>query len=304
MGIDLERLRVFHEVARTGSFGRAARNLHVTPSAISHAVRKLQAGIGRELLEWRGRSFTLTADGEVLFETARRVLEQIEDTERRLEGKGSGRALRIVLGSTIEFGTTVLVPKLRPLIERHPELRIDFRFMNELAEPLLRDEIDLAVDCKPHAHPAIAGRRMFREKYVLVASPDFSARSRLRSPRDLGRTPVLSLDRDGKWWNNFLRALPAAKRPVLEQVVVIDHVRGMINGTLSGYGVALLPKYAVLGDLAEGRLVALFPRLRLLEDTFCLYQKIARASRPGHQLVGEFLLGLEVREFGDAIGGR
>ena len=47
---------------------------------------------------------------------------------------------------------------------------------------------------------------------------------------DLARTPALSLDREGTWWNNLLRALPGKRRPVLERIVVIDHVRGMING--------------------------------------------------------------------------
>ncbi len=304
MPIDLGRLRVFHEVARTGSFGGAAKVLHVTPSAVSHALRKLQDGLGRELLDWRGRTFILTAEGEALRETSLRVFGELEETERQMERGAAGGPIRVVLGSTIEFGTTVLVPKLRPLLERHPGLRLDFRFAHDLAGPLLRDEIDLAVDCKPHTHPAVHGRRMFREKYVVVASPAFAKGCRLRSPLDLRRTPVLSLDREGHWWNNMLRALPAARRPVLEQIVVIDHLRGMINGTLCGYGVALLPKYAILTELADGRLTVLFPRLRLLEDFFCLYQKVARATRPANLLVGDFLLGLEVREFGDAIGRR
>jgi len=54
----------------------------------------------------------------------------------------------------------------------------------------------------------------------------------------------------------------------------------MISGTLAGYGVSLLPKYALLPELARGALVVLFPRLRLLEDTFCIYQKLSRRIVP------------------------
>ena len=83
----------------------------------------------------------------------------------------------------------------------------------------------------------------------------------------------------------------------------IDHVRGLINATIEGYGVGLVPKYTVLGELARGELIALFPRLRLVDDTFCVFQKRARAERPGNALLTEFLRRMDVREFGDAIGG-
>jgi len=99
-----------------------------------------------------------------------------------------------------------------------------------------------------------------------------------------------------------MSALPASRRPALGRIVVLDHVRGMIQATLDGYGVSLLPKYPLLPELARGALTVLFPRLRLLEDTFCVYQKTTRRERPGNRLLTGFLAGMDVREFGDAIG--
>ena len=75
----------------------------------------------------------------------------------------------------------------------------------------------------------------------------------------------------------------------------------MVHAALEGYGVALLPKYTVLGKVARGELVPLFPRLRLLEDLFCVYQKRAHASREKNRVVTDFLARLDVSEFGDAI---
>jgi len=179
---------------------------------------------------------------------------------------------------------------------------VDFRFTNDLQGPLLRDEVDLAVDCRPHHHPTVHRTELFREKYVVVAAPGFLARHPVRTPLDLARVPVLSLDADGQWWTNLLSALPATRRPALGRIVVLDHVRGMIQATLDGYGVSLLPKYALLPELGRGALTVLFPRLRLLEDTFCVYQKTARLTRPGNRLLTDLLAGMDVREFGDAIG--
>ena len=63
-----------------------------------------------------------------------------------------------------------------------------------------------------------------------------------------------------------------------------------------------MPKYSVLGEIASGALTVLFPRLQLVEDFFSIYQKLARTERPANKLVTQYLLGLDVREFGDAIG--
>lgn len=302
MRLDLEKLEVFVEVAKAGSYGAAARKLHVTPSAISHALKKLQDDIGCELILWRRRKLSLSEKGQDLFRVGGRVFDELEEVERRM-GFGAGGALHhFVLGATIEFGTMVLLPRLKPLMDANPALRLDFRFTNALKEPLLKDEIDLAVDCQPHSHPSLHRIPLLREKYVVVASPAFLKTHPIRSPLDLGHTPVLSLDEDGRWWNNFLQAVEKDKRPVLSRRMVIDHVRGMINGTLAGYGASLLPKYAVIDELASGRLIALFAKLSLLEDTFCIYQKITRIDRPANKIVTDFLRGLHLSELGDALG--
>ncbi len=302
MAMDPGRLRAFLEVARAGGYPEAARRLHITPSAISHALRKLQEEVGCELVDWRGRRFALTAAGEELFHACEQAFDGIAEVERRLGAGGTGGSVRAVLGSTIEFGTTVLLHRLRPWLEQHPDVHVDFRFTNDLEGPLLRDEVDLAVDCHPHRHPSVHRTELFREKYVVVAASRFLARHPVRTPLDLARVPVLSLDAEGRWWRNLMSALPASRRPALGRIVVLDHVRGMIQATLDGYGVSLLPKYPLLPELARGALTVLFPRLRLLEDTFCVYQKTTRRERPGNRLLTGFLAGMDVREFGDAIG--
>jgi DNA-binding transcriptional LysR family regulator len=137
----------------------------------------------------------------------------------------------------------------------------------------------------------------------MVASPAFLASHRVRRPIDLERVPVLSRDKAGDWWTNALRSIPGRRRPVLGRIVEVNQVHGMVHAALEGYGVALLPKYTVLGKIARGDLVALFPRLRLLEDWFCIYQKRTSAAHEKNRVLTEFLLRLDVAEFGDAIRG-
>jgi DNA-binding transcriptional LysR family regulator len=299
--LDLGKLEVFLEAARCGNYTLAARKLHVTQSAVSHAIRKLEAGLGRSLVEWRRRRFALTDDGEYVRQVCEQVFQDLGQAEQVLAAGLPGRTQSIVVGATVEFGTSVLVRKLRPLLDAAPWLRVDFRFRDDLAPLLLRDEIDLAIDCSHHAHPSIQATRLFREKYLMVASPAFLAAHPVGRTLDLERVPVLSLDKDGAWWGNALRSIPGRRRPVLGHVIEVNQVRGMVHAALEGYGVALLPKYTVLGKVARGDLKALFPRLGLLEDWFCVYQRRANAGREKNRVVTDFLVRLDMSEFGDAI---
>jgi DNA-binding transcriptional LysR family regulator len=301
--LELGKLEVFLEAARTGNYTAAARRLHVTQSAVSHAIRKLEDALGRELVEWRRRRFALTGEGRYLLDVCQRVFLELGEAERVLGLGEPGLPQTLSIGATVEFGTTVLVRKLRPLAASARWLHLEFRFRDDLAPPLLRDEIDAAIDCRPHFHPSIQATALFREKYLLVASPAFLAEYPVRRPLDLERVPVLSLDRDGEWWANALRAFPGRRRPVLGRLIAVDQIRGMVHAALEGYGVALLPKYTVLGKVSRGELVTLFPSLRLLEDWFCLYQKRAHVARDKNRVLAGFLAQLDMREFGGAIKG-
>jgi LysR family transcriptional regulator, glycine cleavage system transcriptional activator len=299
--LDLGKLEVFLEAARCGNYTLAARRLHVTQSAVSHAIRKLENGLGRSLVEWRRRRFTLTDDGEYVRQVCEQVFHDIGQAEQVLASRAPGRTQVVVVGATVEFGTTVLVRKLKPLLDAAPWLHVDFRFRDELAPLLLRDEIDLAIDSSHHAHPSVQATRLFREKYLMVASPAFLASHPVRRIVDLERVPVISLDKDGAWWGSALGSIPGLRRPALGRIIEINQVRGMVHGALEGYGVALLPKYTVLGKVARGDLKALFPRLDLLEDWFCVYEKRASAGREKNRVVTDFLRRLDMSEFGDAI---
>lgn len=300
MQLDLAKLHVFREAARTGSYTTAARRLHVTQSAVSHAIRKLEASVGRPLVEWRARRFHLTEAGELLYRSIDRLFGELEEVEELLLGEGTPR-VRVRLGATVEFGTTILIRKMGPLLRAHPEVHVEYVFSHELASPLLNDEIDLAVDCRPHLHPALESRALFREAYVVIASDELLARHPIEAPTDLEAVPLLSFDKSGDWWGNLLRALPAEERPALRRVVYINHIRGIVHAALDGQGVGLVPKYTVLGDLESGRLRQLFPGLTLLEDRFSVVQRRAHADRHQNRLIVDYLLGLDTSEYGDAI---
>ncbi len=295
MSLDLPQLRTFLEAARAGSYTRAAGRLHVSQSAVSHAMRKLEDQLGLQLVRWEGRQLLLTEEGRVLHQAAERVFADLDRVEQRL-AEASQPTTRVLMGAPVEFGTSFLLPRLGPFLRAHPELHVDLRFSHHLVQPLLEGELDLAVDCVEHTDPGVISAPLFREDYAVVASPELLARHPLPSPLHLEAVTVLSLDREGGWWDRVRAALEPGQRPVLARVVGISHVRGLVTAAVHGLGVGLVPRYTVLGELESGALVALFEDLPLLADRFSVVQLGARSERPVNQALTEWLMGLDAGE--------
>ncbi len=290
MALDLYQLKTFWVFARLRSVTRTAERMFVTQSAVSHSLKKLEASAGLRLFLRRGKEYELTEAGEELFRTCDRVVGEIERCEGVLRGEGGTLRQKLALGAPVEFGTTVLTRQLSTFIPLHPEIRLQCTFSHDLHPLLLRDELDLIVDCRPCHHREVERIFLFRERYAVVAAPAFARRNRLREPGDLARVTVLSVDEKGEWWSNFVMALPERNPALLAHIMQINHVRGLINGALAGIGVAFVPRYTVEGELRHRQLVDLFPGRGWVDDQFCVYVKRGRRDLPPQRALIDFLL--------------
>lgn len=296
--LDLPQLRTFFTLAQAGSFTACARRLNRTQSAISHAMAKLEDLAGAPLLDRRGRSLALTEEGRRLYQACEQVfatLEAAEDDLRRSQTQARGL---IRLGATVEFGSSILMKHMQPFLATHAGIDVDFTLRPDLLDPLLRDEVDLIIDCVEHPLPALKRVTLFRETYVVACAPAFRKAHRLRGPADLARAPVLSVDKAGAWWNRFLLAIPDREQPQLDRIIAVDHIRAMIHAAVAGMGALLVPRYSVLEELRRGDLLALFPAIRPAEDRFSIYMKKVKAGQEKLQLLTRYLQSLSPEEFG------
>jgi DNA-binding transcriptional LysR family regulator len=150
--LDIGPLRSFVMVADAGGFQRAADALHLSQGAVSQHVRRLEAAIGRPLVERRGRGMRFTADGEELLGHARRLLALHDEV---IHGMSEKAAETIVIGST-EHAAAQLLPHLAESLERSlPGYRIRFRIDRgtELREGFAAGRIDLALLLGPADDP-------------------------------------------------------------------------------------------------------------------------------------------------------
>lgn len=296
--LDLPQLRTFFTLAQTGSFTACARRLNRTQSAVSHAMARLEELAGVRLLERRGRSLGLTEEGRRLYQACEQVFATLDAASEDLRRHQSLSKGRLRVGATVEFGSSILMRHMQPFLAANPDLEIDFTLSHDLLAPLLRDDLDLIIDCQEHLLPTLKKTPLFRETYVVACAPAFRRAHRIRVPGDLGRCPVLSLDKAGTWWNRFLMAIPGREQPQLERFIAIDHIRAMIHAAAEGMGALLVPRYSVLEELERGDLVALFPAIRPAEDRFSIYQKKVKAGQEKQKLLTRYLQGLSPAEFG------
>lgn len=276
--MDLNKLKTFYLLAQVRNYSKCAEQLFVTQSAISHAMKSLEKSLDMELVEKKRVGFSLTAEGEILFRNCQTIFAEIERTkESLLKSKGYPEIIR--LGSTVEFGMSIVLKSIRSFFDQYPNIHIDFRLNPDLLQPLLDGELDIIIDCRPHAHPELKSINLFREEYSVIASPEYIQKHGIEKLEDLGRCNIISVDKELVWWSNFINVIPVSQQNIFNRVTEINHVRGIIIATLCSIGVGFVPKYTVLRELEQGILVELFPELDILNDNINIFIRHRNASQ-------------------------
>lgn len=272
MQVDLNKLKTFYILAGTKSYTGCADKMCLTQSAVSHAIKKLEAELGYDLVDRENRQFKLTRHGEFLYQNCIGIFDRIEQTFNRL-AEDKGHPVFITVGAPVEFGSSVLIKGLGPFLIKHPRIHLDFMLDALLMEPLLADEVDIIVDCIPHVHEDLVTIPLLREEYAVIATSEYIRRKKIKSIRDLNQCNLISFDKNLLWWKNFINALAGKADFGFEKITRISNVRGIINAAMESLGVGFVPRYTVLKELEKGFLEELFPETEVLNDQINIYLK-------------------------------
>jgi DNA-binding transcriptional LysR family regulator len=286
--MDLNKLRIFFTLAQTGNYSECAQKLFVTQSAVSHAIKRLESSIDLELIDRNQKGFALTPAGNTLFQSCRSIFFELEKTkELLLSARNYPEVIR--LGTPVEFGLSIVLKQMKKFFDQHPNIHVDFRLSHNLLTPLLNDELDMVIDCRPHSNPELKVIPLFREEYAVIAANEYITENNIKKISDLSHCNILSIDKNLKWWGNFINALPLEEQGIFRRVTEINHIRGIINAAQSGIGIGFVPRYTVLKELEEGSLIELFPELDILKDHINIYIKRNRAELEKNKILIEYI---------------
>ena len=145
--MDIRQLKVFIAVVESGSFTRAAEQLHVAQSAVSVSIQKLETTLGLTLFDRTERKTRLTAEGEVLLSRAKRLVQEFQQTQQEMRELSGGEVGTVRLGTSAMLGSYFLPEKIVAFRARYPN--INFHVVGEgtsrAQEQLLAGEIDMAM---------------------------------------------------------------------------------------------------------------------------------------------------------------
>ena len=194
-------MTAFVRAVETGGFSAAARDLGLTPSALSKLVTRLEDRLGARLLHRTTRRLQLTAEGEAFYARARPILTAMDEAEAEVTQAGSSPRgmLRLHCGSA--FGLHPLAPAIPRFQQLHPQVELDITISDQ-PPGAMEEGIDLAIRIGPLDESSMVARRICNLQRVICASPDYLARRGTpRTPDDLQQYNCL-----------WITSLPALRR--------------------------------------------------------------------------------------------
>ena len=259
--IDVNRsgeMEVFVRAVALGSFSTAARELGMTPSAISKLVTRLELRLGTRLVNRTTRRLQLTAEGAVFLEKAQRILADIEEAER--SASASDRPVgRIRINTSASYATHILAPILPAFLESHPGLAVEIVQTDKVVD-LLAERADIAVRAGELVSSSLIARRLGATPLRVVASPAYL--ERMGNPDTLAGVNALnrlgfSYRRSSDDWS-FVG--DGAESPITARSSVqASDGEALRQLAISGAGMARLAGFTVRADIEAGRLAEVAP---------------------------------------------
>ncbi|MCF8178447.1 MAG: LysR family transcriptional regulator [Sulfuritalea sp.] len=248
-------MTAFVRAVETGSFSAAARDIGLTPSALSKLVTRLEDRLGARLLQRTTRRLQLTAEGEAFYARARPILTAMDEAEAEISQSGASPRGLLRLHSGSAFGMHQLAPAIPRFQERHPAVELDITISDQ---PLgtMEEGIDLAIRIGPLDESSMVARRICNMQRVICAAPEYLERNGTpRTPDDLQQHNCLWITR-----------LPALRRWPFDtdDGIRVVHVGGNVSANnaetvlqlaVSGVGITRLTDVIVGDALRSGKLM-------------------------------------------------
>ncbi|MBD1600116.1 LysR substrate-binding domain-containing protein [Pseudomonas typographi] len=249
-------LQCFEAAARHLSFTRAAQELHLTQSAVSKQVAQLEDMLRHHLFQRVRRRLQLTPAGSLYLAEVNKILTQVHMSSRYiLSYGGETEVLRVATQPT--FGARWLIPALKGFGTQYPNIHLEIR--NEL-EPfdLTQSKADVAFFFGHGTWPGATCLELFQEDVVPVCAPDTLRQTPIPNAQALANTVLLQCTSRPEAWHEWflaqgLHSVGSYHGPRFDTFYMCIHA------AIAGCGVALIPRYLVAEELAEGKLVVPLP---------------------------------------------
>ena len=283
--LDSRQLRAFSVLARTGSFTLAARELHLSQSAVSHAMKGLEEDVGCRLLDRMGKKVLLTQAGEQFLQHAEKILigmQQARDSLQHL-GKWGGGRLRI--GASGTACQHILPPALREFKKNFPQWLVSIQPSDtpQALQQLSDNLIDFALILEPGVREHIEFLPLFTDELFFIVSPAHPwARQGAPQRDDIPRQSYILYSRNSYTFR-LVEEFFAVEDMTLNTVIEVGSMEATKEFVKLGLGISILAPWIAQKELLEKSLVAVPLGRRKLKRTWGIAYRKGRRLNLGEE---------------------
>lgn len=259
----LANLESFTRSAELGGFSAAARQLGLTPAAVSRNVALLEKNLGTRLFHRSTRKLTLTESGERFLLGVREHLEGLQAAISDVASDRGEPAGVLKVSVALAFGMEYLLPMLPAFMQRYPQVRIDWQFDNRQVD-LVAEGFDAAIGGGFELAQGVVARTLAPAHVIAVASPDYmKGRRKPATPEALAELDgiVMRSARTGRIRQWTVRnAAGETQAAELRHTLVFNDPAAMTRAAVLGLGVTMIAVPDALPFLERGELIRLMPK--------------------------------------------
>ncbi|MBE9397116.1 transcriptional regulator GcvA [Pontibacterium sp. N1Y112] len=264
----LNALRSFEAAARLGSFNQAADELFVTPSAVSHQVKGLEAFLGMPLFRREKRKVFLTTAGEKYLVAIQLALDEVDSATRRLMASPNAGAVNIAVAPA--FLTRWLVPRLADFQKQYPDVELRLSTLSGAID-FEHSDTDMAIYFGDGRWKGVEAHFMRHSAIMPVCSPLLLEEGRLKTLRDLREHTLIHVSSRSQEWNQLLRQEGVGWSRD-QKSLTFSNTSLALNAAMEGLGVALSDSQLIEREVQYGQLVQPFDVvLKSARDFYLVY---------------------------------
>jgi LysR family glycine cleavage system transcriptional activator len=231
----LHLLQLFEAAGRNLSFKKAAEELFLTPSAISHQIKALEENLGITLFTRQARGVKLSVAGTSYLAVVQEVFQKLEQGTLQLKKQYFSQSLRIATFSTI--ASNIVIPRLSLFQQAFPEIELNIETSTDLVD-LRYDEIDIALRLGKGDWPGVISEKIFDLQVSPMCSPAFAQKHKLSSVSQIPHVPLIKLSNMEDAWSTWAKNVGLTGLE-LHSSLSLGSYDAVIQAAQQGLGLAL-----------------------------------------------------------------
>jgi len=293
--INLLQLEAMVRLVEERSFSRAAKRMFLTQPSLTKHIRNLEDALGAKVVNRASRAFTLTPEGRVVYDYARRILKLREEAADRVMRVRASEAGDIRIAASTIPATYILPSAIAGFRKRFPEIRTAVRAADssEVIDTVLENGAEIGFIGKKPASAKLADEPLWQDRMVLaVPAAHPWARRRTVRVREIGKEPFVIREKGSATREAFERCLAESSATDLSRFSVVAEMgssEAVKEAVIAGVGISVLSVHAIRRELKAGVLAALSIEGCPIERSFHLIYRRQFDLMTHHKIFLEFI---------------